>query len=222
MPCLPQASSSETECAFGCLCRERFWPAIMMKRLVTRYWLLLPLLILAVVLLDRVERPDEVETEETIDMRQTQSDYYLSDFQTRRFGEDGKIEYVVAGDTLAHYPDDDRSEITAPKIELRRDGVLWLVDSNTGRYDPAPRLFTLQGKVTIERILTDDDQGSITLHTESLRIATQENIVETNDQVQIVAPTWQLQSTGLRSGIDDGQLSLLSNVIGRYEVPDDQ
>ena len=190
----------------------------MIRRLFTRYWPLVPLLVLTVVLLDRVERPTIVQTEETIDMQQTQSDYYLSDFQTRRFGEDGNVEYVIAGNTLAHYPDDDRSEITAPKIELRRGDVLWLVDSRTGRYDPAPSLFTLRGEVTIERIILGDDEGAVILHTESLRIATEENTVETDDEVQIVAPTWQLQATGLRSGLDDGQLSLLSNVIGRYEL----
>lgn len=192
----------------------------MIRRLVTRYWLLLPLLILIVIIVDRVEQPSIVETEDTIDMRQTQSDYYLSEFNTRRFGLDGTVEYRIEGLTLAHYPDDDRSEITAPKLQLRRGDIDWKVRSNAGRYDPAPNLFTLNGEVTVTRTLQDSGATAITLTSESLRITTDSNLIETDDLIEITAPTWRLQSTGLRGAMDDAQLSLLSNVIGRYEVPD--
>ncbi len=192
----------------------------MIRRLVTRYWLLLPLLILAVVILDRVEQPDIVQTEETIDMRQTQSDYYLSEFSTARFGLDGNIEYRVEGFTLAHYPDDDRSEITAPKLQLKRGEIRWLVQSDMGQYDPAPTLFTLQGQVTVNRTLQDDESTTITMVSESLRITTDTNLIETDDLIEITAPTWRLQATGMRGAIDEPHLSLLSNVTGRYELPD--
>lgn len=192
----------------------------MIARLVTRYWLLLPLLILVVVLLDRVEQPDVVQTEETIDMRQTQSDYYLSEFRTRKFGLDGTIEYIVEGDTLAHYPDDDRSEITRPRVTLRRENALWLVESQSGRFDPVPNLFTLQGGVTMQRKLPGTESATITMTTQTLRIATEANRVETDDVIEVVAPTWRLQAKGLRTAIDDGQLNLLSQVEGRYELPD--
>lgn len=193
----------------------------MIRRLVTRYWLLLPLLILVVVLLDRVEAPDIVPTEETIDMRQTQSDYYLSDFRTRKFGPDGTIEYIVEGETLAHYPDDNRSEITNPKVELRRENTLWLVESQSGRFDPTPNLFTLKGGVIMTRRLNGIESATITMTTQSLRIETEANRVATDDIVEISAPTWRLQAKGLRTAMDDGQLKLISEVVGRYELPVD-
>ena len=199
-----------------------------------RYWLLLPLLICVVALLDRVEQPDVISTEDTIDMSDTHSDYYMSDFRARRFGADGQIEYVVAGETLAHYPLDDHSKITTPRLELRRDNVLWIVESENGRYDPTPDLFTLRGNVVIKRTLQPAESGSpdsdtehsqavdgdaLVMTTNSLRIATESNMVETDETVNITANTWQLQATGLRTAIDEGQLKLLSNVIGRYEIP---
>ena len=198
-----------------------------------RYWLLLPLLICVVALLDRVEQPDVISTEDTIDMSDTHSDYYMSDFRARRFGADGQIEYVVAGETLAHYPLDDHSKITTPRLELRRDNVLWIVESERGRYDPTPDLFTLRGDVVIKRTLQAAESGSpksdteqsqavdgnaLVMTTNSLRIATKSNMVETDETVNITANTWQLQATGLRTAIDEGQLKLLSNVIGRYEM----
>lgn len=196
----------------------------MIRRLVTRYWLLLPLLIAVVVLLDRVEQPDTVETEETIDMRQTQSDYYLSDFRTRKFGPDGSIEFIVEGETLAHFPDDDRSQISQPRVELRRGDIHWLAKSDNGRFDPLPNLFTLQGGVTVERVRQNNERDNpdaalITITTKSLRIATEANLVETDDRIEISAPLWKLEATGLRTAIDAGQLSLLSEVVGRFEPP---
>lgn len=197
----------------------------MFKRLVTRYWLLLPLLILTVVLLDRVETPETIETEATIDMRATESDYYLSDFTTRKFNVDGTIEYKLAGATLAHYPADDRSQISAPRVELRRDNVQWLITSRSGRFDPAPNLFTLTGDVTVTRVIASDqnknenNEDSVVLTTQVLRIATDDNRVETDQPVEIVAPTWQLTAKGLRTAIDDGQLRLLSDVVGQYQMP---
>ena len=181
--------------------------------------MLVPLLVLVVVVLDRVEQPDVVQTEETIDMRQTQSDYYLSKFRTHKFGQNGTIEYIVEGDTLAHYPDDNRSEITRPRVELRREDALWLVDAESGRFDPAPNLFTLQGGVTMQRKLPGTELATITMTTPTLRIATEANQVETDDVVNIVTSTWRLQAKGLRTAIDDGQLTLLSDVQGRYELP---
>ena len=205
-----------------------------MAHLVTRYWLLLPLLICVVALLDRVEQPDVIGIEDTINMSDTHSDYYMSEFRARRFGTDGQIEYIVAGETLAHYPLDDHSKITAPRLELRRENVLWIVESASGRYDPTPDLFTLRGDVVIKRTLQPSeldstksdteqwqavDEDTLVMTTDSLRIATESNLVETDDTVNITAPTWQLQATGLRTAIDEGQLNLLSNVIGRYEMP---
>lgn len=184
------------------------------------------------VLIDRVEQPAEVVTEDTLNMKDTRSDYYLSDFSTRKFNENGTIEFIVVGNTLAHYPDDDRSEITEPRIELRREGIVWLAESAKGRFDPAPDLFTLSGGVTLRRVLqapddvinaannTDDALVTqITMTTPTLRIASDANLVETDELVRISAPAWNVQAKGLRTAIDQGQLSLLENVVARYEPP---
>ncbi len=195
----------------------------MLRRLVTRYWLLLPLLILTVVLIDRVDTSSSVETEDTIDMSATESDYYLSEFTTRRFNVEGTVEYQLEGETLAHYPADDRSQITEPRVELRRDNVRWFMKSQNGRFDPVPDLITLTGDVTVNRVLPSNDGngylGNIVMKTQSLRIANTDNWVETDQEVEIVAPTWQLKATGLRTEIDDGRLQLLSNVVARYQLP---
>ena len=189
----------------------------MFMRLISRYWLLVPLLLLAIVIRDWVETtPTLVEVEETIDMSQTESDYYLEQFKTRKFDMQGNIEYEVTGQTLAHYPVDDRSEITKPSLVLHRDAVRWEVDSTLGSLEKNPAIFKLQGDVVVKR---ESPTGEpLTIRTEELSILTDDNEVRTDKPIEIVAQTWQLRSVGLQSSLNEGKLNLLSSVSGRYEV----
>ena len=123
----------------------------MNLRSFSRYWLLVPLILAAILARDWSERPDTFELEETVDMRATEADYYLEDFVTRRFDANGALEYRVSGETLSHYPDDDRSEVEAPRVELHRGGALWRMRAERGRLDTEPDVLTLLGKVVLER-----------------------------------------------------------------------
>lgn len=186
-------------------------------RLLSRYWLLLPLLVVVVVGLERIETPAPFVVEETIDMRQTQSDYYLADFRSQKFTSDGELEYTVEGDTLAHYPHDDRSEIVSPRVELHRSGTHWQISSHNGVFNTEPDLFTLAGDVVINRAAPGS--RPVTIRTSTLTVAIETNEVLTDAPIQVSAPTWHLQATGMKSTIDDGKLSLLADVVGRYEIP---
>jgi len=189
----------------------------MLMRLGSRYWLLVPLLLLAIVIRDWVETtPTLVEVEDTIDMSETQSDYYLEQFKTRKFDTHGNIEYEVSGQTLAHYPVDDRSEITKPSVVFHREAVRWTVDSTLGLLQKNPAIFTLKGDVILKR---ESPTGEpLTIRTEELSILTDDNEVRTDKPIEIVAETWQLRSVGLQSTLNEGKLNLLSTVTGRYEV----
>jgi lipopolysaccharide export system protein LptC len=189
----------------------------MLTRLLSRYWLLLPLLILVVIAVDRIETPPVIEIEETIDMRQTRSDYYLAEFKTRKFRTDGSLEYTIQGETLAHYPDNDRSEIIAPHIELNRPGAIWDISSLKARFDTNPDLFRLQGEVVMHRRRSNTDP--ITITTDQLTVATESNQVSTDSDIEIVSAHWALKATGMTSAIDEGTLTLLSSVSARYEAP---
>ncbi len=189
----------------------------MLSRLLSRYWLLIPLMIIVVVVVDRIEAPEVFDVEETIDMRETRSDYYMADFSSRKYDNQGQMEYTVQGETLAHYPFSDRSEITKPRVALHREGVQWQIQSDNGVFDTNPDLFTLQGDVIVQR--STADSNPVTIRTSSLTVATESNEVSTEAVIEIIAPAWRLQATGLKSAIDQGKLTLLSEVTGRYEVP---
>lgn len=216
----------------------------MNTRRFSRYWLLVPLILVAIVARDWAERPQTFDTEETVDMRGTLADYYLEDFTTRRFDQAGALEYVVSGKTLSHYPDDNRSEVDAPRVELRRDGAIWNVRALSGRFDTEPDVFTLNGDVELVRtadatsagasatvLSTTDDPsatasnpaeaialGQIVIRTADLSLGLDSNEIRTDAPFEIESEAWQLSGVGLRSSIDEGKLVMLSNVNGTYDA----
>lgn len=152
-------------------------------------------------------------------MSDTRSDYYIADFKTRKFRSDGSVEYTIKGNTLAHYPNTDRSEIIAPQMYLNRPGATWDISSSSGRFDTDPDLFTLHGNVVMHRSRNDGEP--ITITTDELMVQPDSNKVSTNATIEIVSAHWALKAVGMTSAIDDGRLTLLSNVSARYEVPNE-
>ncbi|MEE9321845.1 MAG: LPS export ABC transporter periplasmic protein LptC [Granulosicoccus sp.] len=187
-----------------------------MSRWLSRYWLLIPLIMLTLVVRDWVETPSTVQVEETIDMRTSEADYYLEDFTTKKFDSTGKTEYIVRGETLSHYPASDSSEILAPEVELHRPEITWQIRSARGKLEHGSQVFTLQGDVTLQRRSTSGNP--MLIRTEDLSVLIAANEVRTEQAIEIIADNWKLSSVGLQSAIDEGKLTLLSNVTGHFNV----
>lgn len=219
-----------------------------MMKYIYRYWILVPLLLLAILSRDWVEEPVDTKTETTIDMTKSQADYYLEKFKTRKMDVTGKPEYIVTGETLSHFPEDDSSVIDSPHLVLYRENVVWTMESSQGVLTQDPETFFFEGAVSMLRTpqkatsdgqadedsqnqaATDNvereksegqlspDQQQITLLTSNVTVRTEENIVETEQPIKVISENWQLSSVGLRTNINEGTLQLLSKVKGRYEV----
>lgn len=193
---------------------------------IYRYWILVPLLLLAVWSRDWAEdQPDDVASEEsTFDMAARQADYYLEAFETRKLNEQGQPEYVITGDALSHFPEGDRSVIVKPRLVMYREEHVWTMDSPEGELTPDPETFRLSGDVVMVRENSAThaenikDDKAIRLETSDVMVRTTDNILRTDQPVTVTSAQWKLRSIGLESDIDAGVLTLLSNVTARYEV----
>ena len=184
---------------------------------IYRYWIIAPLLLLAILSRNWVEDPAGEPIETTIDMRASQADYYLEAFETRKFDVEGNPQYVMKGDTLSHYPEDDRSVIVEPRLVVYRNDVVWQMSSPRGVFTPQPDTFVLDGEVSMLRSGSGSDED-VKLETSNVVVMTEANKVTTDQPITVTAENWQLRSIGLESNIDDGTLKLLSNVTARYET----
>lgn len=188
-----------------------------MHRRLYRYWYIIPLLLLALLVRDWVEEPVIESVEDTIDMTATKADYYLEDFETLKLDTKGRPEYIIHGDSLIHYPAEDVSEIVAPHLILHRGEASWTVESKMGRLTTDPDIFTLQGAVTVHRSATSEI-AEIKITTTDLRVHTAENFIQTDKPIEIISQDWTLKSKGFESHIEAGKLTFLSEVEGHYEV----
>ena len=182
---------------------------------IYRYWILVPLLLLAVLSREWAEETDAVPDEATIDMTRSKADYYLESFETRKFNSEGEPEYVIEGHTLSHFPEDNSSVIEQPKLVVFRKRNVWRMQALKGVFTPQPETFLLEGSVTMQR---SSDHQEIRLETSEVTVLTQANQVSTDQPVTVSAENWQLRSIGLESDIEKGTLNLLSNVTARYET----
>lgn len=196
-----------------------------MSRFLSGYWLLVPLLLVAILVRNYVEAPDTLVLDEPLTMQDMRADYYLEDFTTRRFDADGRLEYRLTGDTLSHYPDDGRAEIEQPRLTMRQPEAVWTMRAGSGRLTRRPDVVTLLDDVFLERAsLIDEQAGPLRLSTSDLSVELASRDVRTSQPVRIEAPGLQLEAIGLQSSMAAGKLELLSNVTGRYDVatPDDR
>ena len=218
-----------------------------MSRLLARYWLLVPLLLGTLLVRDWVEGPASLAPEEPLEIQRLRADYYLEEFTTRRFDESGALEYLLSGDALSHYPEDDRAEISRPRVELHRREARWYGRADAGTLVRDPRdVVTLVGDVRLERAARaapeggDDADGTrgaapaareraraldpsslparIEIRADDLSVAVESNELFTDGPVEVIAPGWRLSAVGLRSDLEAGKLDLRSDVNGRYEV----
>ncbi len=173
-------------------------------------------MIIAILSLDWAEDPPLAPDEDTIDMTQSQTDYYLESFETRKFDVAGQQTYRFSGDTLSHFPEDDRSVIEAPELIVYRENIVWHMQSPRGVFTPEPDKFLLEGNVSMRRV---SNRQLIRLETSDVTVLTDDNQVSTGQPITVSGENWQLRSIGLESDISDGTLKLLSNVTARYETP---
>ncbi len=188
-----------------------------MKWGLSQILFLIALLVIAITSFIWLDQPDSQPAEDSLNMSDLKADYYLEEFETVRYDSQGNPEYQLNGDTLLHYPAHKASEIIDPVLVLNRpQQPSWTLHSNSGWLEEADETIRLNGEVSVLRG-PFNDQPQITIKTSQITVQTRQQSLETDEEIEIQSRDWILRSTGLRSNLSDGKLSLLSNVRARYE-----
>lgn len=154
--------------------------------------------------------------EQTIEMAERKSDYYLEAFTIDTLTSAGKLETRLSGITLTHYPRDDSAEIEALRLLIKQPGMPdWNISSQRGWVTSDAIRVDLRGRVAMIR---DDAPGTPGMRIDShdMRLDTQTLQFDTDAPVVIVSDRWQASGTGMRSNAVSGDFSLLANVEITY------
>jgi lipopolysaccharide export system protein LptC len=160
------------------------------------------------------DKTDEITSQAT--SYNDTSDYAMTNFTMTIMDENGQPVRVIKGQKMAHYPEDDSTQIIKPIaqfIEAEKD--TWLVTSERGETTGKGDNILLLDNV----IITRKDNNDTELHTSKLNLDTLQNTAYTDAAVKIISPYGETNSVGLHATLDEKTINLHSRVKGHYDAP---
>ncbi|MGH8565444.1 MAG: LPS export ABC transporter periplasmic protein LptC [Gammaproteobacteria bacterium] len=144
-------------------------------------------------------------------------DSYMEGFTRTAMDESGQVKTHLYAERMFHYPDDDSTRLTRPRIEILDDGPPWYAAAETGFVDAKGEVVLLRGEV---RIWRDNASGgrAIEVITTRMRVLPTVRYAETDDPVTLVTPESVTHAVGMRGDLRSNRLELLKQVRTRYET----
>lgn len=139
-------------------------------------------------------------------------DYFMEDFTTLTMDENGDPKYKLYAVYMAHYPENDTTEVLKPNMEFYRDGKPPLnIAADKGWLTADNDVVLLNGNVEfVEK--NELDQHLIKINTESARILINQNYAETDDLTRIITRRTTITGQGMQANFKENKLTVLKNV----------
>ena len=159
-------------------------------------------------LLNRITDTESIE----ISVLRHDPDTYMHDLITLTMNQDGTPKNKLYADYMAHYPDDNTTELINPKLEIFRLGKPpTIITAEKGWVTEDNEVILLSGNT---RLLQLDNEGNRELEiiTSDVRVLMDQEYAETDKQATIFAKKTTIKSTGINAYFGEDRLELLHNV----------
>ena len=159
-------------------------------------------------LLNRLAGTEQAKTE----LKGHDPDYYMENFTTTTMEEDGTLKNKLSADYMAHYPDNDTTELHGPRLEVfRKDELPVNIVADKGWVTENNEVILLTGNV---KFWQDDSNGQrkIEIITTDVRILPKQEYAETDKPVKLISRRTTVNATGVRAYFDESRVELLNNV----------
>jgi len=140
-------------------------------------------------------------------------DYWVERFEVRRFDIDGKLQHTLVAEKLLHYPDDDTSIITAPKITYHQDAPAE-VSARMAYIGSDGKQIDLVDNVRVVRHKAAGDAPPTVLETRTLKVFPDDETAHTRDPVVISQGMSVMHGSGLDLNNKSGITVLHGRVTG--------
>jgi len=146
-------------------------------------------------------------------------DAIVENFTVHRLGEEGSTQYTYSAAKMLHFPDDDSSELIAPRIVHLDDiGGDITATANRGTVTKGGEEAFLYDNVLVVRAATSEREEA-RAKTEFLHVLSEKHIAETDRPVRITEGHSVLTGVGMLIDRDSHEFRLRSQVRGSYDVP---
>jgi len=151
-------------------------------------------------------------------LRRHDPDYVVTNFTTTTYNRDGVAEAILSAARMVHYPDDDSTELVAPRLVQSKPAQARIsVRADRGALSRDGDEIFLYDNVVLVR----EPQGSrpaARLTTSFLHVVRDRSLVRTDREVDIVEDRRRLSGRGMEYNSELGQLVLRENVRGRFDA----
>jgi lipopolysaccharide export system protein LptC len=163
--------------------------------------------------LDRTVNEDESHPA----LRRHDPDYLVVNFTTTTYNRDGAAESMLSAAKMVHYPDDDTTELVAPRVvQSKPDEAKITVRADRGQLSRDGEEIFLYDNVVLERE-AGEGRGAARLTTEFLHVVRDRSLVRTDRAVRIVEDNRALSGRGMEYNSETRHFTLHAEVRGRFE-----
>ena len=162
-----------------------------------------------------LERAARVE-EQHPSLRRHDPDYRVANFTTTTYGRDGAAEAMLSAAQMVHFPDDDTTELTAPRIvHAKQPGARFTVSADRGVLSRGGDEVFLYDNVVLVRE-ADARRPLARMTTSFLHILQERALVRTDREVLIVEDRRSLSGRGMEYRGDTSEFTLHNDVRATF------
>ena len=149
-------------------------------------------------------------------LRRHDPDYLVVNFTTTTYNREGKAESMLSAERMVHFPDDDSTELVAPRVvQTKPDQPKMTVRADRGKLSRDGEDIHLYDNVVLERE-AGAGRTAARLTTEYLQVVRDRSLVRTDREVKIVEETRALSGKGMEYSNETQHFTLGSDVRARF------
>jgi lipopolysaccharide export system protein LptC len=162
--------------------------------------------------LERTSRDEDTPTL----LRRHDPDYVVTNFTTTTYNREGAVESVMSAARMVHYPDDDTTELVAPRVmQSKPNEPRFNVRAERGKLSrDGDEIFLYDDVVLVRDGAADRPETRIT--TEFLHVLRDRSLVRTDRPVKIVEGPRSLAGRGMEYNNESRELLLRHDVQAQF------
>ena len=146
-------------------------------------------------------------------------DAFIEDFQVRRMDESGALQYRLTAPRMQHFPDDDSSLLTQPRLEYYQAEKPSLTLSGKNGYVASKGETVFFWDDVMATRAATADRPEMVARMPDLTVQPDEGIAFTDSPVEIVQGRSWIKGVGMQLDNNNSVLVLKSRVTGTYYRP---
>jgi lipopolysaccharide export system protein LptC len=163
--------------------------------------------------LDRAVREEQTHPA----LRRHDPDYLVANFTTTTYNKDGAPETILSAAKMIHYPDDDSTDLIAPRmVQNKSAGPRMTVSAQRGALSRDGEEIFLYDDVLLVREAAAE-RPEARLSTSFLHVVQDRSLAVTDREVLMEEDHRSLAGRGMEYNYESGQLLLRSEVRGHFE-----